>query len=321
VVRDVDIATERDGIDLVSSRHVLFERLSIHSSDDALALKSDYALGAILDSHDIAVRHCVLQSDTCNALQVGSETVGDFDRAIFSNISILGAGKAGIGIVTMDGARVNDFLYEDISMQGVSNAVFMYIGARANQRRPLPVDASAPMDDYVGSITNVTIQNVRATDVVGSHGNFTLTLDGQPTATFEADGVEVERVHDVGPGISVQFANYTVKGRGLAEDVALNPPHSPTDYTPRSLGVRPSFALFLRRCVGVTFGELFVDWEAKDGRPAVVLDQAGTGALPVVLASSKVPRDRTVVAFDVGLRNGSVFYQQGSTNVAVAVID
>lgn len=73
--------------------------------------------------------------------------------------------------------------------------------------------------------------------------------------------------------------------------------------------------------MGVTFGELLVDWEVRDERPAVVLDQAGSSALPVILASSAVPRDRMAVAYDVGLRNGSVFFQQGSTNVAVAVID
>lgn len=169
VVRDVDIETERDGIDLVSSRHVLLERLTVHSSDDSIALKSDYALGSVIDSHDIVVRHCVLQSDTCNALQVGSETVGDLSNAVFQNISVVGAGKAGIGIATMDGAHVSNFLYEDVTMQGVSNVVFMYIGARANQRRPVP-DVSAPMDDHVGSITNITIKNVVATDTLGYAG-------------------------------------------------------------------------------------------------------------------------------------------------------
>jgi hypothetical protein len=64
--------------------------------------------------------------------------------------------------------------------------------------------------------------------------------------SYAADGVEVERDHLIGPGISVQGVAYTVKGGGLAEDVELDPPHSPTDYTPRKLGTRPSFALFLR---------------------------------------------------------------------------
>ena len=59
--------------------------------------------------------------------------MGNITGLVFRNITVLGAGKAGIGIVSMDGAHISNALYEDISMTAVSNVVFMYIGARANQ--------------------------------------------------------------------------------------------------------------------------------------------------------------------------------------------
>ena len=49
--------------------------------------------------------------DGCNALQFGSETLGDFHDYTFENIIVTAAGKAGIGIVSMDGARIYNIRY------------------------------------------------------------------------------------------------------------------------------------------------------------------------------------------------------------------
>lgn len=127
----------------------------------------------------------------------------------------------------MDGAHISGAVYENVTMSSVADVIYMYIGARANERRPVP-NVSAPMDSYVGSITNVTITNVVATDVAGSHGNFTLTLDGQPPMTYEADGIEVEEVHYVGPGLEIKNVSVTVK-----VPVRRGPPLEQRDATRR----------------------------------------------------------------------------------------
>jgi hypothetical protein len=88
---------------------------------------------------------------------------------------------------------------------------------------------------------------------------------------------------------------------------------------------RPSFALFLRRTLGIDIEEFTVAWEtdAKDERPGVILDQCDSTAYPVVLGNcAAMPRDRLKVSYDVGLRNGaSTFFQDGSTNLKVEHID
>lgn len=62
-LHDVDIAAQRDGIDLVGARHVVAERIRIHSGgDDAFALKSDWSLGRQLDSWNITLRDSELAS-------------------------------------------------------------------------------------------------------------------------------------------------------------------------------------------------------------------------------------------------------------------
>ena len=152
------------GINLVSCRHALLERLHVTGgSDDAIALKSDYSLGATIPSYDIVVRDSLVSSSKCNArrprvvplsrkarvacgdpqhtaprqhtqtrqaLGIGSETVGSISGVRFENIVVAGAGKAGIGVVSVDGAHISDLRFLNISMRDVESAFFFYIGAR-----------------------------------------------------------------------------------------------------------------------------------------------------------------------------------------------
>ena len=84
---------------------VLVERVDVHSSDDAIAVKSDFALGVVLDSHTIVVRDARLISDTCNACQIGSETVGNFSNLAFSNIMIQGGSQSTIRLMRQFAAQ------------------------------------------------------------------------------------------------------------------------------------------------------------------------------------------------------------------------
>ncbi len=47
----------RDGLDIVSCRHVVVEHVVIEGGgDDACVLKSDYSLGAVVPCYNITVR-------------------------------------------------------------------------------------------------------------------------------------------------------------------------------------------------------------------------------------------------------------------------
>ena len=82
-----------------TARHAiraLAEVLGIAPKPDALALKSDFSLGRVLESRNVTVKDSELSSDGCNALNFGSETVGDFVGIRWENIVVRSAGKAGI---------------------------------------------------------------------------------------------------------------------------------------------------------------------------------------------------------------------------------
>ena len=303
-IANVTVLAARDGIDLVGCRDVEVVDSSVSGGgDDALALKSDYSLGRVLASRNVTVRRCALSSGRsqgvgCQGIQFGSETVGNFSDMLFEDVSIASAGKAGIGITSMDGAHISNITFARINISHATTPFHLYIGARAWRHRP-PPPPGAPLP--VGSIAGVTFRAIRADHISGRppsfwrDTNFTWTIDGQPAG----GNVTVEHaVRDV------RFEDVTVtyKGGGAQSDTALDPAHDPNDGGPRIMGVRPAYGLWLRHAAGVqlTRVALGIEAGADDKRPAVILEQARQ----VSFQACSFQRGRGV-SFDVGLRNMS----------------
>src|SRR6266511_3357090 len=99
---------DRDGWNVINTQNVSITNITDSSNDDALAFKSDYALGQTFPNGNVIVDHAALSAGCCNALMFGSETCGNFTGYNFSNITITSAGKSGLGMVSMDGANISD---------------------------------------------------------------------------------------------------------------------------------------------------------------------------------------------------------------------
>eukprot|EP01043_Picozoa_sp_COSAG02_P041466 COSAG02_NODE_3440_length_6739_cov_10.354819_5_plen_401_part_00 len=158
-ISGVTIAAARDAMDIMGCRHVLITRMNISGGgDDAVKFGSDWSRGKTVDSYNVTVTNSVVGSNGCNALQFGSETLGNFHGYRFENITITAAGKAGIGIVTMDGALISNITYRNITMQHTTSPIFMYVGGRL--RSPLNKPGNAGNDTLVGGIRDVVIEDV-----------------------------------------------------------------------------------------------------------------------------------------------------------------
>jgi polygalacturonase len=152
---------DRDGVDLVGVQHVWAEDLDISGGhDDAFVLKSDYSLGSRIDVHNVTCRDSSISTDSTTALEIGSESVGDFYDIHFSNISISASGDAGIGIVTMDGGLVHDISYHNISMRNVTSPFQFYIGARLLRPSSSCTGRCTP-----GRIFNILARGIHAHDM------------------------------------------------------------------------------------------------------------------------------------------------------------
>ena len=132
-ISDLTIHPTRDGIDLVGVRDALCERLFIRGGgDDAFVIKSDFSVGRFVNSERITVRDSDISTVGATALEIGSETAGNFSSIVFENIAVHSAGDAGIGIVAMDGGHVSDVLYKNITMDNLTLAEWQALDPTVN---------------------------------------------------------------------------------------------------------------------------------------------------------------------------------------------
>jgi polygalacturonase len=242
----IDTASDRDGWNVISTTNVKITNLNASANDDALAFKSDYALGAKLPNGNVTVTDSKLSAVCCNALMFGSETCGDFTNYRFSRISINGSQKSGLGMVSMDGTKISDVHYADITMTGVRSPIMIKVGTR---RRC----GNSP---GIGNVSNVTYTNITGS---GASGGWSPTLWG------EANG----RISN----ITFNNVNLTVPGGNgtMSTDV---PSNQPREYNPRSIGTRPAYGWYLRYVNNVKFINSSVRFRSNDGRPAVIANNS-----------------------------------------------
>jgi polygalacturonase len=243
----IDTASDRDGWNVISTENVRITNLNASANDDALAFKSDYALGAKLPNGNVTVTDSFLSAECCNALMFGSETCGDFTNYQFSRITIRGSNKSGLGMVSMDGTRISDVHYRDINMTGTRSPIMIKVGTR---RR-------CGNNPGIGSVNNVTYTNITG---AGASPSFSPTIWGN-SASNRVSNVTFNNVHLTVPG-----------GSGT---VSTNPPsNDPNNYNPNSIGTRPAFGWYIRYASNIKFINSSVRFNSNDNRPAVLVNNS-----------------------------------------------
>ncbi|MGW7254436.1 glycosyl hydrolase family 28 protein [Streptomyces sp. NPDC054834] len=242
----IDTASDRDGWNVISTTDVTITNAHIKANDDALVFKSDYALGAKLPNGHVRVSDSYLSARCCNALMFGSETCGDFSDYQFEKIRIEGADKSGLGMVSMDGAKISDVHYRDISMTDVHSPIMEKIGTRKRC-------GNSP---GVGSISDVTYENITAT---GNSPSFSPTLWGE-------SGHRISDITFTNVDITVPGGNGTMSTGVPSNDAG--------DYNPKSIGTRPAYGWYLHNVDNVRLTDSSVRFAAGDGRPAVIANAA-----------------------------------------------
>lgn len=286
----------RDGINLINSWNVTVTNSRIEASDDALVFKSDFALGHTYTTQNVRVSDTTVYSHENNALQFGSETCGNFRDLRFDRITVLGAGKAGIGIVSMDGAIIEDVHYTDVTLTKTTTPIFMKIGER--KRCPGSPPAGRIRNIH---LTNVTGSNLTAPEPSGTTGGseLTSTITGTPAV-------------DIGPDLVFNGVNLKVPGGHPASDATRVPGEFLTTYPPRDYGTRPAYGYWARHVQGLTInGELRFD--SNDNRPAVITDDGSSVNLNLVAQrGSSSP-------YDVGVSGISGYVVAGANTTGGAL--
>jgi polygalacturonase len=153
-------APNTDGIDPVSTSHVLIEHDTIDTGDDNVAIKSGLVERGDPDvpSTDITIRDCTFRAG--HGLSIGSETAGGVRNVTVERVTFDGA-RQGIRIKSARG-RGNDignFTYRDITMKNVETPIQItaYYTGRAQG------DQGQPVTEHTPRFHDITIEDVTAT--------------------------------------------------------------------------------------------------------------------------------------------------------------
>jgi polygalacturonase len=153
-------APNTDGIDPVSTSHVLIEHDTIDTGDDNVAIKSGLVERGDpnVPSTDIVIRDCTFRAG--HGLSIGSETAGGVRNVTVERVTFVGT-RQGIRIKSARG-RGNDignFTYKDITMDGVETPIEIteyYTGM-------VKGDPGQPVTEHTPKFHDITIENVTAT--------------------------------------------------------------------------------------------------------------------------------------------------------------
>jgi polygalacturonase len=273
----ISTASDRDGWNIINTQHATITNINVAANDDALVFKSDWALGARFPNGDVTVTTAHLSAKCCNALMFGSETCSDFSNYQFQHITITGAGKSGLGLVSMDGANISNVHYTDVTMSGTTSPIMEKIGTR---RRC----GNSP---GIGSISDIHYDQVTGTNA----GAFSPTLWGQ-------SGHRIS---------NVTFTNVNLTLPGGHAAMSTGVPSDSGDYNPKSIGTRPAYGWYLHEVNGITFTNSSVRFGSNDQRPAFIANNGSAVSLNQFTAQSG-----SGSPFDVGFQSVSGYCVTGS---------
>lgn len=176
-IDNVTIDTNRDGIDIDCCSNVEITNCKVNTPhDDAIVLKSSYALGQFRDCENVEVAYCQVSGYDCGTLLDGSkQLVGSPapDRGGRTGRIKLGTESSGgyrhiqihdctfehcrgLALESVDGGILEDVRCYNLEMNHIVNAaIFLRLGARMRSPKGTPV----------GQFKDVVIENVKAFDV------------------------------------------------------------------------------------------------------------------------------------------------------------
>jgi len=240
--RDTKLANN-DGIDIDSSENVRVRNCDVNSGDDALVIKSTGAK----PSRDIVVSDCKFSS-ACNAIKLGTESLGGFEAISVDNCQVSNTALSGIGLNTVDGGDLRNVTIRDIKMDGVAVPISIRLGSRLRTFR------EGDKRKSTGKLRDVTIRNVSARNV-GSIGVLINGVPGHPVEALSLENIQIE-----------------LPGGGTADAVNLQLPEKESAYPEFNMFGKtfPAWGMYARHVRGMKLVNVHMTPLKPDARPRAV---------------------------------------------------
>lgn len=265
----ITMDTNRDGMDIDCCQWVHVSNCTINSpSDDAICLKSSFALGYPRPTKNVTITNCIVsgyfegsvldgtykkdyRKAPTGRIKMGTESNGGFQNIAISNCVFDHC--RGLALESVDGALLEDVTISNITMRDVTNSpFFIRLGARMR----------GPDSLVIGQAQRISISNVNVYNAVDdSSASIISGIPGHDIAK-----VELSNIH------------LYYKG-GAAKDLdTIHVPEFEKRYPdPNKFGVIPAYGFFIRHVNNILLRDVTVEFLKPDHRPVFILAQV-TGA-------------------------------------------
>jgi polygalacturonase len=266
-IDNVKIDTNRAGIDMDCCRNVRVSNCSINAPwDDAICLKSSFALGFARSAEMITISNCMVSGsfeegslldgtfkrfpanadiDRNGRIKFGTESNGGFKNIAITNCVFDGC--FGLAILSVDGAIIEDVTISNITMRDtVASPIFIRLGARMR----------GPAGAAIGAIRRVNISNIVSSS---SSSLICSMIAGIPNHKIE----------------NVKLSNILIlhSGGGTKIDAARRLEEKERDYPePDMFGNTPAHGLLIRHAEGIEVSDYRVIASAAESRTCFLLD-------------------------------------------------
>ncbi len=267
-IDNVKIDTNRDGINVDSCRNVRISNCSINSpNDDAICLKSSYALGYAQATENVTITNCQVsgydegtfldgtfkrtqqqapdRAGVTGRIKFGTESNGGFKNITISNCVFDRC--RGFTLDTADGGLLEDVTINNITMRDITGAPF-HLRLCRRMRGPEGVP--------VGKLRRVNISNVVIYNADPRYASMIMGIPG----------------HDI-EDVKLSNIRILVTGGAPKEQATVEVPELEDEYPdPRMFGEIPAYGFFIRHVKGIELNNVDVSFENEDFRPPFILD-------------------------------------------------
>lgn len=284
---NLTIDTNRDGIDIDCCKYMTVTNCKVNTPhDDAIVLKSSYALKKPVLCEHIAVTNCNVTGYKCGTLldgtyvpekvnwvcgrfKLGTESNGGYRNITLSNSTFMYS--SGLAFEEVDQGIMENITVSNISMSHVHHYP-IYITTGCRNRGPKEVTRNS-------SARDIQISNVVADDC-------------DSLCSIIVTGMPDEPVRNVWlNNIRVQF-----RGGGTKDLVNKDYREQGTNYPePKFAGETPAYGLYARHVVGLHANNLTFSYVRPEFRPAVVLDDVRDSKIDDIYAPTESGIEKIVM--------------------------
>ena len=299
-VDNVTIDTNRDGFDIDCCKYMTITNCRINTpSDDALVLKSSYALKKPVLCEHIAVSNCNITGYKCGTLldgtyvpepvgwvcgrfKLGTESNGGYRNISLTNSTF--AYSSGLAFEEVDQGRMENIVVSNITMSHVHHYP-IYITTGCRNRGPKEV---AEVDNEGNLTYRKVTRKSSARDIQISN---VIADDCDSLCSIIVTGMKDEPLRNIWlSNIRLYF-----KGGGTRDLVNKDYREQGTNYPePKFAGWTPAYGLYARHVEGLHVNDVTFRYERPDFRPAVVLDDVHQSSLRLVDAPTEPGIDKVV---------------------------